>query len=71
LTCKGKKRFWAWFDPFPAIMLRGIPKKLTVPYGSWYKQFTTTVMEECEEKSPLCPMGHHTNSPQQQSQGAF
>ncbi len=46
-------------------------KKLTVPGGSTYKQFTTTVMEECEEKSSLCPMGHHTNSPQQQSEGPF
>jgi len=26
-------------------------KKLTVPGGSSYKQLTTTVMEECEEKA--------------------
>ena len=101
------------------------PKKLTVPYGSWHKQSTTTIwwtiltqkadcalrviiqavhnkvsmdhfdtdrdcarktygpwiiiltvrnnnlMEECEEDSSLCPVGHHTNSPQQQSEGPF
>jgi hypothetical protein len=43
-------------------------------YAPWIIILTvrnSNIMEECEEKSSLCPRGHHANSQQQQSDGPF
>ncbi len=80
LTCKGNKRLWAWFDPFPAIMLREILKeqnKMPHRRNQTLRVITQTVhnnnlMDPFDPTSWLCLVGHHhTNSPQQGFDGSF